>query len=185
MGMGVADIDSGVIASPLRTRLYREFGAEFSRAHVLDRSWAHREALLPQGGVAPPMVRGWGGGGRGPTRAPPSRPLPHPLITGSTTPCGERSASRWGRQSDPKYISTSYAERSNLSVRMHTRRFTRLTNAFSKKVENHTHSVALFAMYYNFVRVHKTLRMTPAMAANVTNRLWEMSDLVDVLEAAQ
>jgi hypothetical protein len=66
---------------------------------------------------------------------------------------------------------------------MHTRRFTRLTNAFSKKVENHAHSVALFAMYYNFVRVHKTLRVTPAMAANVTKRLWEMSDIVDVLEA--
>jgi IS1 family transposase len=86
---------------------------------------------------------------------------------------------------DPKYISTSFAERSNLSVRMHTRRFTRLTNAFSKKVENHAHSVALFAMYYNFVRIHKTLRTTPAMAANVTKRLWEISDMVDVLEARE
>jgi hypothetical protein len=57
---------------------------------------------------------------------------------------------------------------------MHTRRFTRLTNAFSKKVENHTHSVALFAIYYNFVRIHKTLRTTPAMAAGVTSRLWEI-----------
>jgi len=74
---------------------------------------------------------------------------------------------------DPKHISTSYAERSNLSVRMHTRRFTRLTNAFSKKVENHAHSVALFAM----------LRTTPAMAAKVTKRLWEIGDIVDVLEA--
>jgi hypothetical protein len=69
------------------------------------------------------------------------------------------------------------------SVAGHTRRFTRLTNGFSKKVENHAHSVALFAMYYNFVRVHKTLRVSPAMAANVTKRLWEMSDIVDVLEA--
>jgi hypothetical protein len=84
---------------------------------------------------------------------------------------------------DIDHVSASYAERSNLSVRMHTRRFTRLTNGFSKKVENHAHSVALFAMYYNFVRVHKTLRMTPAMAANVIKRLWEMSDIVDVLEA--
>jgi IS1 family transposase len=84
---------------------------------------------------------------------------------------------------DPKHVSTSYAERSNLNIRMHTRRFTRLTNAFSKKIENHAHSVALFAMYYNFVRIHKTLRTTPAMAANVTKRLWEIGDIVDVLEA--
>jgi IS1 family transposase len=84
---------------------------------------------------------------------------------------------------DPKHISTSYAERSNLSVRMHTRRFTRLTNAFSKKVENHAHSVALFAMYYNFVRIHKTLRTTPAMAAGVTARLWDIGDIVEMLEA--
>jgi IS1 family transposase len=84
---------------------------------------------------------------------------------------------------DPAHISTSYAERQNLNVRMHTRRFTRLTNAFSKKVENHAHSVALFAMYYNFVRIHKTLRTTPAMAAKVTDRLWEIGDVVDALEA--
>ena len=84
---------------------------------------------------------------------------------------------------DPDHVSTSFAERSNLNLRMHTRRFTRLTNAFSKKVENHAHSVALFAMYYNFVRIHKTLRTTPAMAAGVTSRLWEIGDIVDVLEA--
>jgi hypothetical protein len=84
---------------------------------------------------------------------------------------------------DPKYVSTSFAERSNLNVRMHTRRFTRLTNAFSKKIENHAHSVALFAMYYNFVRTHKTLRTMPAMAAGVTSRLWEIDDILDALEA--
>lgn len=84
---------------------------------------------------------------------------------------------------DPKHISTSFAERSNLTVRMHTRRFTRLTNGFSKKVENHAHSVALFALYYNSVRIHKTLRTTPAMAAGVTKRLWEIGDIVNVLEA--
>jgi IS1 family transposase len=83
---------------------------------------------------------------------------------------------------DPNHISTSFAERQNLNVRMHTRRFTRLTNAFSKKVENHAHAVALFALYYNFVRVHKTLRITPALAAGVTKRLWEISNVVDVLE---
>ena len=84
---------------------------------------------------------------------------------------------------DPKHISTSFSERSNLNVRMHTRRFTRLTNAFSKKVENHPYSVALFAVYYNFVRIHKTLRTTPAMSVKLTSRLWEIGDIVDVLEA--
>jgi IS1 family transposase len=84
---------------------------------------------------------------------------------------------------DPKHVSTSYAERNNLNVRMHSRRMTRLTNAFSKKMENHAHAMALHFLYYNFVRIHKTLRTTPAMAAGVTDRLWEMSDVVDVLEA--
>jgi IS1 family transposase len=84
---------------------------------------------------------------------------------------------------DREHVSTSYAERNNLNMRMHMRRFTRLTNAFSKKVENHAHMVALHFMYYNFVRIHQTLRVTPAMAAGVTNRLWEMSDIVDVVEA--
>ncbi len=86
---------------------------------------------------------------------------------------------------DPKHISTSYAERANLTMRMHMRRFTRLTNGFSKKVENHAHSVALFMTYYNFVRIHKTLRVTPAMAAGVSTRLWEVSDIVTLLEAAE
>jgi IS1 family transposase len=84
---------------------------------------------------------------------------------------------------DPNHISTSYAERHNLTMRMHTRRFTRLTNAFSKKVENHVCAVALFALYYNFVRIHKSLKITPAMAAGITDRLWEMSDVVDMLES--
>ena len=68
-------------------------------------------------------------------------------------------------------------------MRMLMRRFTRLTNAFSKKVENHACAVALHAMYYNFVRIHQTLKVTPAMAAGVTDRLWEMKDLVEMLEA--
>jgi hypothetical protein len=68
-------------------------------------------------------------------------------------------------------------------MRMHMRRFTRLTNAFSKKVENHAYAVALHMMYYNFVRIHKTLRVTPAMAAGVTDRLWEIADIVALVEA--
>lgn len=83
---------------------------------------------------------------------------------------------------DPKHVSTSYAERQNLTMRMSIRRFTRLTNAFSKKVENHALSVALHYMNYNFCRVHKTLRITPAMAAGVTDKLWEISDIVAMLE---
>jgi len=86
---------------------------------------------------------------------------------------------------DPRHVSTSYVERQNLTMRMHMRRFTRLTNGFSKKVENHANAVALHFAYYNLVKVHKTLRMTPAMAAGVTDRLWEMSDLVAVLEATE
>jgi hypothetical protein len=80
-------------------------------------------------------------------------------------------------------ISTSHAERNNLNVRMHNRRMTRLTNAFSRKVENHAHSMALHFLYYNFVRIHRTLKVTPAMAAGVTERLWEMTDVVDMIEA--
>ena len=83
---------------------------------------------------------------------------------------------------DPKHVSTSFSERSNLTLRMQCRRFTRLTNAFSKKVENHTHAVALHMMYYNFVRIHQTLRTPPAMAAGITKRLWEMTDVVEMLE---
>ncbi len=84
---------------------------------------------------------------------------------------------------DPKHVSTSYVERQTLTMRMHMRRFTRLTNAFSRKIENHACAVALHSMYYNFVRLHKTLRMTPAMAAGVTHRLWEIGDIVAVIEA--
>lgn len=83
---------------------------------------------------------------------------------------------------DMKHVSTSYAERNNLNIRMHSRRMTRLTNAFSKKMENHAHAMSLHFIYYNFVRIHKTLRTTPAMAAGVTKKLWEMSDIVDMLE---
>jgi IS1 family transposase len=83
---------------------------------------------------------------------------------------------------DPKHVSTSFAERQNLSMRMGNRRMTRLTNAFSKKAENHAHMMAIYFMHYNFVRIHQTLKITPAMAANVTDKLWEMSDMVKVLE---
>lgn len=84
---------------------------------------------------------------------------------------------------DPKHVSTSYVERSNLSIRMQNRRFTRLTNAFSKKFQNHVHALALYFAFYNFVRVHKTLRMTPAMAAGLVDTLWSMEDIAERIEA--
>lgn len=86
---------------------------------------------------------------------------------------------------DPTHISTSYVERQNLTMRMHMRRFTRLTNGFSKKLESHAHAVALHMMYYNFVCVHSKLSMSPAMAAGITNRLWEISDIVNLIEVAE
>ena len=85
---------------------------------------------------------------------------------------------------DRNLISTSYVERQNLTMRMSLRRFTRLTNAFSKKIENHAHAVALHFMHYNFCRLHQTLKITPAMAAGVTDKLWEMSDIVKLVDEA-
>lgn len=93
--------------------------------------------------------------------------IPHPVV---------------GRP-DEDYISTSYVERQNLNMRMGMRRFTRLTNAFSKKVEIHCHSLALYFLYYNFVRIHKSLKVSPAMAAGVIDKLWAIEDIVGLLEA--
>jgi IS1 family transposase len=83
---------------------------------------------------------------------------------------------------DPAHISTSYVERQNLTMRMSMRRFTRLTNAFSKKFENHCHMVALYAVWYNFVRIHKTLKVAPAMEAGVSDRLMSLEDVVGIVD---
>src|SRR5262249_55696408 len=82
-----------------------------------------------------------------------------------------------------EYVSTSYVERSNLSMRMGMRRFTRLTNAFSKKLENHCAAVALYLAHYNFVRTHRTIRMPPALAAGVVTHQWELGELLHMAEA--
>ncbi|MGA2476551.1 MAG: IS1 family transposase [Terriglobia bacterium] len=79
---------------------------------------------------------------------------------------------------DPEHISTSYIERQNLTMRMTMRRFTRLTNAFSKKVENHAYAVALYTMHYNFCRIHKSLRVTPAMEAGITDHVWTIEEML-------
>ncbi len=82
---------------------------------------------------------------------------------------------------DEKYISTSYIERQNLTMRMSMRRFTRLTNAFSKKMENHCYAIALHFVYYNFCRIHKSLRVTPAMEAGLTKDIMEFEDIVNLI----
>ena len=86
---------------------------------------------------------------------------------------------------DEKHISTSYVERQNLTMRMSMRRFTRLTNGFSKKIENHVHALALYFVYYNWMRIHKTLRVTPAMAAGLTDQLMSWEDMVNAMDAAE
>lgn len=83
---------------------------------------------------------------------------------------------------EAKHVSTSFVERQNLTMRMGMRRFTRLTNGFSKKIENHEAAVALHYMHYNFVRIHQTLRVSPAMAAGVSNRLWTVADVIAMVE---
>ena len=98
-----------------------------------------------------------------------------PICTGTKTKIIEGNP-------DPAHISTSYAERANLSIRMQNRRFTRLTNAFSKKFQNHVHALALFFLHYNFVRVHKTLRMSPAMAAGIASELWTVERIAEAIE---
>jgi IS1 family transposase len=84
---------------------------------------------------------------------------------------------------DPMHISTSYVERLNLTMRMHMRRYTRLTNGHSKKIENHIYAVALHFMYYNFAKIHETLRCTPAMEAGVSDHVWEISEIVALADS--
>lgn len=83
---------------------------------------------------------------------------------------------------DPKHVSTSYIERQNLTMRMQMRRFTRLTNGFSKKIENHIASIAIHYMHYNFCRVHQTLRVTPAMEAGIADHVWSIEEMLSILD---
>lgn len=95
--------------------------------------------------------------------------------------CGTRKYGVCGKP-DPKHVSTSFSERSNLTMRMNMRRFTRLTNAFSKKLANLRHACALHFMYYNFARIHQTLRVTPAMEAGIAEHAWTVEEIVALLD---
>jgi cell fate regulator YaaT (PSP1 superfamily) len=95
---------------------------------------------------------------------------------------GARRAVISGRP-DFAHVSTSHTERQNLTMRMQMRRFTRLTNAFSKKIENHEAAIALHYMYYNFGRIHQSLRVTPAMEAGVANHIWTLEEIVELLDS--
>lgn len=95
--------------------------------------------------------------------------------------CGTKTHKIMGNP-DGQHISTSYAERMNLQIRMGMRRFTRLTNAHSKKIENHRHALALYFMYYNFARIHQTLRVTPAMQAGIADHVWSLEEIIGLLD---
>ena len=97
--------------------------------------------------------------------------------------CTGAKKTRIEGEPDLARVSTSHVERQNLTMRMQMRRFTRLTKAFSKKFETHVHMVALYTVWYNFIRIHKTLKMSPAMAAGVSQTLWSTSDLCDKMDA--
>ena len=108
--------------------------------------------------------------------------VPHPA--GRYSPAQIQGTKTFCCQGNPdkRHISTSFVERQNLTMRMSMKRFARLGNGFSKKAENHAHSVAIHFMHYNFVRIHQSLRITPAMAAGVTTKLWSLTDMVRVIE---
>jgi len=112
-------------------------------------------------------------------------PTPTPAGRYSPAECTGIKKVRVEGDPDRKHVSTSYVERQNMTMRMSMRRFTRLTNAFSKKLDNHIHALALYFAFYNFCRIHKTLKVSPAMAAGITDKLWSLEDIADRIEATQ
>jgi IS1 family transposase len=112
-------------------------------------------------------------------------PTPTPAGRYSPAECTGIKKVRVEGDPDREHVSTSYVERQNLTMRMSMRRFTRLTNAFSKKVDNHMHALSLYFAFYNFTRIHKTLKVSPAMAAGITDHLWSMEEIAEMIEARQ
>jgi hypothetical protein len=102
-----------------------------------------------------------------------------PYITGQC--CGTITGTVCG-DPDQKHVSTSYVERQNLSLRIGNRRFTRLTDGYSKKVDNHVHALAIYYMHYNFGRIHKSLRVTPAMEAGVSDHVWTLEEIAKLAD---
>jgi IS1 family transposase len=179
------DADSKIIISYLVGGRDADYAREFMD-DVADRL-ANRVQLTTDGHKAYLEAVEWAFGGDvdfaqlvklyGPTPAPSGRYSP--------AECTGIKKTRIEGRPDERHVSTSYVERQNLTMRMHMRRFTRLTNGFSKKIENHAYAVALHMMYYNFVKLHGKLRCSPAMAAGIETRLWEVSDIVALVEAQE
>lgn len=120
------------------------------------------------------LIKVYGGEPQANTRNPSKKYSPGEFVSATPTPISGNP--------DPKHISTSFVERQNLTMRMSMRRFTRLTNAFSKKVDNLNYAVALHFMYYNFGRIHKTLRVTPAMEAGISDHVWSLEEIAGLAE---
>lgn len=110
-------------------------------------------------------------------------PEPGPERKYSPSVCKGARKQRVQGNPEKKHVSTSHVERHNLTMRMSLRRFTRLTNAFSKKIDNHCHALALYFVFYNFVKIHKSLRVTPAMQASLTDHVWEWEDVLNLIDA--
>jgi hypothetical protein len=116
--------------------------------------------------------------------------VPNPLLLQNGQESPKRPQKLAGKNKvsgspESDHISTSFVERQNLTMRMQMRRFTRLTNGFSKKVENHEHAVALHYMHYNFCRIHQSLRVTPAMEAGLTDHVWELEEIISLLDSVE
>lgn len=161
-----ADFLEALTERPIATTVNACMGAFRPAALLAETRWSAFEVAEDY----PPLVKLYG-----PTASAPGRYSPAECI-------GIKKIRREGNP-DIAHISTSYVERQNVTMRMSMRHFTRLTNAVSKKFDNHVHALSLYFVFYNFCRIHKTLRVSPAMAAGVTDRLWSLEDVLARIDA--